>query len=635
MSTSVLLRAAVAALQSRRMCIIVLVLAWLALGGSRALSQTKEPAKGELRGGPIAGGQPGTAIGPSGGGNPSASQPPTGGPEPGSAPSGGVPGGPPVGGPMPGGPADPGGARPPGGGTPPSGGGGGVPTPRVGFGGIPANPGGNFGGFSGAGGFQSLGGGFGFGGFQPQRFSFPINANTHLRDLLPVPPEQTKVPLAWMLTDLKFVPELFFQKPSKLKAPTQKDIDSAKTQEEKQKLTQQINEVRDESFKQAAYMLAKINHLNQKGTDQFVKHLMENRPDLAGLPFMMGDACRMSQNVSRQFISEVSQVRPMLSNPGSGFGGGALGFGGGFAGGGFQGTPPAPNHKPSADETVRAKVAALMQMLAPETAAKRKDLVKKLADMQHRESTRALGQLAVFSQEKDVREAAIAALKHRPRKDYTEGLLHGLRYPWPAFAKNALEAMEKLQRTDMIPTLVEFLDDPDPRAPVTKEVDGTEKYYVREVVRLNHHHNCITCHAPANSDVEFNKNGFSTEFVAAPVSIPGQSLPQPSFSGYGFGGTPLSPDIFVRVDVTYLRQDFSLMQQPPDSMFAPLLQRFDYLVRTREVKGRTVDDYQNWVKGQGARYVSPYHQATLQVLRRMTGRNAEPTTEAWREALGL
>ena len=43
-----------------------------------------------------------------------------------------------------------------------------------------------------------------------------------------------------------------------------------------------------------AQQLAKINHMNAKKTDAFMAALLENRPDLAGLPFAMGDDCRTS-----------------------------------------------------------------------------------------------------------------------------------------------------------------------------------------------------------------------------------------------------------------------------------------------------------------------------------------------------
>ena len=61
------------------------------------------------------------------------------------------------------------------------------------------------------------------------------------------------------------------------------------------------------------------------------------------------------------------------------------------------------------------------------------------------EATRALAQLAVFSAEAEVRNAAVAALKERKKADYTPILMRGLRYPWPAAAQYTLQAnLERL-----------------------------------------------------------------------------------------------------------------------------------------------------------------------------------------------
>src|SRR5262249_52244547 len=41
-----------------------------------------------------------------------------------------------------------------------------------------------------------------------------------------------------------------------------------------------------------AQMNAKINQVNRQKADRFMQLLIDNRPDLAGLPFVLGDACR-------------------------------------------------------------------------------------------------------------------------------------------------------------------------------------------------------------------------------------------------------------------------------------------------------------------------------------------------------
>lgn len=516
-----------------------------------------------------------------------------------------------------------------------------------------------------AGGGHNTFSGFG-GGFQSApRLNFNIDSRTPTTRLLPQTPVVKPPQPSWLLSDLSQTPQVFFQKPMdvKLLAPpaatgaggkspaafgggfqgngqgpmTADEKRAAAAEHEKQQAQRRAQRQAAES--EIAYTLAKINHLNKKERDYFVKLLQEHRPDLAGLPFAMGDACRMSKGVSRQFISEIAQVKPTIFLGSNSFGGGN--FSGG--GSGFVGAQPAvdpkaaPKHAPSADDIARAKIAAWMQIFDPAPAAQRKEIVKKLAALDHAESTRALARMAVFSFEKDVRDAALSALTKRSGDAATPILLHGLRYPWPAIVQHAADAIVYLHRLDLVPELIDVLDEPDARAPFVPE--GGCLPVVREVVRLNHHHNCITCHAPATSDPEFAKSGVSSDFLVAPVSIPvpDPQLPQLTLGGYnGFSGPSLSPDLFLRVDVTYLRQDFSLMQQAESVEFGGPLQRFDYLVRTREVKPKEMHDYARWAKQQRRDFLPPNQRAAQIALQQLTGRNhIEPTAAAWRKAFGL
>ncbi len=144
-----------------------------------------------------------------------------------------------------------------------------------------------------------------------------------------------------------------------------------------------------------------------------------------------------------------------------------------------------------------ARIAALMQVMAPESVAMRRGLIRYLAGTSHPEATRALAKLAIFSTEDEVRNPAIDALKVRRDKDYTDISLFGLRYPLPAVAKRATDAMVKLERSDLAFELVKFLEEPDPRSPAVKEMGGKKVSVVRELVRMNHHRSCLMCHAPA------------------------------------------------------------------------------------------------------------------------------------------
>jgi hypothetical protein len=276
------------------------------------------------------------------------------------------------------------------------------------------------------------------------------------------------------------------------------------------------------------------------------------------------------------------------------------------------------------DHVTKARVAALMQVLAPESVDMRLGLVKYLSAVPHVEATRALGRLAIFSPEDEVYASAVEALKVRRERDYTDVLVQGLRYPWPAVARRAAEAIVRLERNDLINKLVEVLDEPDPRAPVVKEVNEKKVPVVQELVRVNHHRSCLLCHAPGNTGT------VSPESVTAAVPVPGEPLPSPS-EGYRVS----SPDLLVRVDVTYLRQDFSLFQPVGDANPWPEMQRFDFLVRSRVVTDEEADAYRAKLAPREPGRLSPYHRTALAALRELTGRDTAPTAEAWRRLLEL
>ena len=309
-------------------------------------------------------------------------------------------------------------------------------------------------------------------GIPGQRFNFTIDANTPVKDLLPKAPAAKAVKGSVLNDDLKNVPEVEFgARPEKI------------TQDGK-------------LVEEAAHQLAKINHMNAKKTDEFMRALIASRADLAGLPFVMGDDCRTAGEQSRLFAQAVNIVRQALGGgvainfrgqmggpPGSGFSGP-----GGFTGAGggpmpapqFLSPPASPGSGPPPgpfwtqypalceqedaaqkrpDKELRehmtvARIAALMQMLAPESAELRLGLVKYLTAVPHVEATRALAKLAIYSPEDDVRGQALESLKVRREKDYTDILVRGLRYPWPAVSKRSAEAIAKLGRTDLVPELV-------------------------------------------------------------------------------------------------------------------------------------------------------------------------------------
>jgi hypothetical protein len=449
-----------------------------------------------------------------------------------------------------------------------------------------------------------------------QRFNIKILPNTPTKDLLPTPPPVKPSAGPEPGDDLAKVPEVEFQARPAKGAPTEKLAE------------------------QTARQLAKINHLNAKKTDAFMTALLESRPDLAGLPFAMGDDCRTSGERARQFTIAVNTVRQALAGNVA-LTGQALNTPNPVAvpqpGGNL---PPfwsqyvalcqqedaarGRTDKAMAEHVTLARMAALTQMLAPESAELRLGLVKYLTAVPHVQATKALARMAIFSAEDDVRSAAIDALKVRREKDYTDILVKGLRYPWPAVARRSADAIAKLGLSDLVPELIAVLDEADPRMPRAREAGGKKVAVVRELVKVNHHRNCMMCHAPGSFET------VSGNVITAEVPVPGQQLPLPS-EGY----RQSSPDLMIRIDVTYLRQDFSAMLPVADAHPWPDAQRFDFLVRERELTPEEADAYREKLTPKEAGVLSPYHRAALKSLREITGKDAAPTAEAWRKLLDL
>jgi len=461
------------------------------------------------------------------------------------------------------------------------------------------------------------------------RFNFKIDPKTPLKDLLPIPPTAHRSAGPAIDDDLTRVPEIAFQK------PLAKDLPAGK------------------ALEATAHTMAKINHLNQKKTDAFMEALLGSRADLSGLPFAMGDSCRLKHERSRHFQQALNTVRQAMgqqaiviaeelvsrNNAKQFWRDDAEQFCQRYRGACLNEDMANAKFDPLYQEHLTlARIAALMQILAPESPSMRKGLVLYLATVSHLEATRALAKLAIFSKERNVREAACNVLKVRRERDYTEILLSGLHYPWPAVARNAADAIVRLERKDLIPQLLAVLEQPDPRLPEVKKTGDKSVTVVRELVRVNHHRNCLMCHAPVNqgsgqvANVLTKNNGPSlpADVPTAQVPIPGEPLPTPS-QGYGNS----QPDILVRLDVTYLRQDFSEMQSVADAHPWPKMQRFDFLVRTRTLTDEEAQVYREKLSTREPGRVTAYQRAVLAALRELTGRDTAPTAQAWRRLLDL
>jgi hypothetical protein len=337
----------------------------------------------------------------------------------------------------------------------------------------------------------------------------------------------------------------------------------------------------------------------------------------------MGENCRSSTARSRNFTRAVG----MVHNSRNGIGENGTQFLMRFLQSCLADDDlPTPNRlKEREDHTIPARLAAMTQICDPTSDSMKLAMAKYLASVSSVESTRALVKTVLYSPESNVRDVAITALKARNDKDYVDLLMQGFRYPWPEVAQRSAKALVKLKRTDLVPRIIDVLDEADPRAPFVEQKNGKATTKVRELVRINHHRNCLMCHAPGQ-DVA------NTDVLTAETPVPGQPLPSFNNGGYRSQGIP---DLLVRIDVTYLRQDFSMMVPVADAAPWPEMQRFDFVARTRELKDDEVSAFKEKFDKLEPGVVPPNHRSALLALRELTGKDAEPTALAWRSLLKL
>lgn len=258
-----------------------------------------------------------------------------------------------------------------------------------------------------------------------------------------------------------------------------------------------------------ARVAAAALHLNDKEEDGFLKAVLAARPDLAGVPFTMGSACRTTGERAKAFKEAAESVRSqkaaaLLAAEGAG--------------------PDAGADK--REQFYRVHMAVVSQVMPAEDAAGQVALVRALASVPRPEATRELARVAVFSTHEAARSAALEALAVRREADCTDVLAAGLRYPWPAVAANAARAIAKLKRADLIPQLRAVLAAPDPRGPRTEVVGGRRQTVAHELVRVNHLRNCLLCHAPAE------RGKTPAEALVAEIPVPTESIPD-NRGGYG------------------------------------------------------------------------------------------------------
>jgi hypothetical protein len=342
-------------------------------------------------------------------------------------------------------------------------------------------------------------------------------------------------------------------------------------------------------------------------TTQNVRDLIAARADLKGLPVLGEKECQTSREAALALREASSLVR-------------------GLAQTGKRGTKVEDSFSRSmhpdfellqtltSSRELRREAAlpALTQILQTRSVWVRLRLVEMLARVNGETSTAALAQRALFDLAPEVREAAVKALRDQPRQTVRRLLLAGLRYPWAPVAEHAAEAVVALDDQEAVPALVGLLDEPDPTEPVR---GPDRKWHVKELVKMNHLSNCMLCHAPSTG---------SGDPVRGLVPERGKELPVVYYESQRGN--------FVRADVVYLRQDFSLVQPVANAHPWPNQQRFDYLTRTRELSPEEVD-HLALKQEEPAGEPYPQKRAVLWALRELTGLDAGENGAHWYRAL--
>jgi HEAT repeats len=365
---------------------------------------------------------------------------------------------------------------------------------------------------------------------------------------------------------------------------------------------------------------------NRSGVD-IVPQLSARRPDLMGLPMHAGGLARLSAEEALDLKVLSARLRLQIQSSMAGSLDGVI--------------DPRPDpdnlrekllNNPLQSSWLKPQaIATLRQLLMSEHRNVRMVLVQLLAKINGPIASRALAERALFDLDPEVRVAALVALKVRPSPEFESALVAGLRYPWPPVADHAAEALVALDLRTAVPKLIPLLDARELNDPYAVHVGDSKQAVVPEVVRINHLQNCLLCHPYSNSAADPVRGLAPNAEHLVPLPSTGTRIVTKGWGGGG-GNKENTPKVavstFVRADINFLRQDFSVVQPVPDhGRQWPADQRFDYVVRLRPISPAGL---LTWDDKRERKPVEPQRETLLFALRELTGTNPGPAAEDWK-----
>jgi hypothetical protein len=337
-----------------------------------------------------------------------------------------------------------------------------------------------------------------------------------------------------------------------------------------------------------------------------LKEILPHRPDLQALPLVMGDDCHFSKDDAQTMATVSKRVGETLGKFDN-FGSRDISKNTLWR---YMLLMQEITNCCKLDNPTQA-FKTLEQMLQIDHPRLRLELIETVRAMKPKASIDLLVRRAKFDIQPKVRQAATKALKEFDTDTVRQKLLDGFEYPWHVVAQHAAETLVGLDDLDAIPQLIDLLGKNDPRLPY--EVSDA-KYVQHELVAINHMKNCMLCHAPSTNESDSGR-------ALTPTFL--EPLPAEYYSPV------VSPSsAFVRADVTYLRQDFSVIQIVENPGPWPAEQRFDYVVKNKSLTAEQAASVTQAINAQENKNRS----AVVFALEKLTGQVVEDNSQqAWTE----